>query len=104
MIPFRIRIMAAVLIAALVPLAAVGVLLVVTSQADPDGDIFRILLAAFVIAALLGIGIAFVVAGSFTAPLRALATALDRIAAGDTSTPLPALADDELGRLAERQN
>jgi len=30
--------------------------------------------------------------------------ALDRIAAGDTSTPLPALADDELGRLAERQN
>ncbi len=41
---------------------------------------------------------------SLTAPLRALATALDRIAAGDTSTPLPALADDELGRLAERQN
>jgi signal transduction histidine kinase/HAMP domain-containing protein len=102
-IPFRIRIMAAVLIAALAPLAAVGVLLVVTSQADPDGDIFRILLAAFVIAALLGIGIAFVVAGSLTAPLRALAVAMDRIVAGDTSTPLPALADDELGRLAERQ-
>jgi signal transduction histidine kinase/HAMP domain-containing protein len=50
------------------------------------------------------VGIAFVVAGSLTAPLRALATALDRIAAGDTSTPLPAQADDELGRLAERQN
>ena len=43
-------------------------------------------------------------AGSLTAPLRALATTLDRIAAGDTNTPLPALADDELGRLAERQN
>jgi signal transduction histidine kinase/HAMP domain-containing protein len=102
-IPFRIRIMAAVLIAALAPLAAVGVLLVITSQADPDGDIFRILLAAFVIAALLGLGIAIIVAGSLTAPLRALAAAMDRIVAGDTSTPLPALADDELGRLAERQ-
>jgi signal transduction histidine kinase/HAMP domain-containing protein len=95
--------MAALLIAALAPLAAVGVLLVITGQTDPDGDIFRILLTAFAIAALVGIGIAFVVAGSLTAPLRALASAMDRIAAGDTSTPLPALADDELGRLAERQ-
>src|SRR5450759_3375584 len=103
-IPFRIRITAALLIAALVPLAAFGALLVITGRADSDGSIFRILLTAFVIAALLGIGIAFVVADSLTAPLRALATALDRIAAGDTSTPLPALADDELGRLAERQN
>ena len=103
MIPFRIRIMLAVLIAALAPLAALGALLVVTGQADPDGDLFRILLAAFVIAALLGLGIAIVVAGSLTAPLRALAAAMDRIVAGDTSTPLPALADDELGRLAERQ-
>jgi CheY-like chemotaxis protein/GAF domain-containing protein len=103
-IPFRIRITAALLIAALTPLAAFGALLVITGRADSDGSIFRILLTAFVIAALLGVGIAFVVAGSLTAPLRALATALDRIAAGDTSTPLPALADDELGRLAERQN
>jgi signal transduction histidine kinase/HAMP domain-containing protein len=104
MIPFRIRITAALLIAALTPLAAFGALLVITGRADSDGSIFRILLTAFVIAALLGVGIAFVVAGSLTAPLRALATALDRIAAGDTSAPLPALADDELGRLAERQN
>jgi signal transduction histidine kinase/HAMP domain-containing protein len=103
-IPFRVRITAALLIAALTPLAAFGALLVITGRADSDGSIFRILLTAFVIAALLGVGIAFVVAGSLTAPLRALATALDRIAAGDTSTPLPALADDELGRLAERQN
>jgi signal transduction histidine kinase/HAMP domain-containing protein len=103
-IPFRIRIMAALLIAALVPLAAFGVLLVITGQTDPDGDIFRILLIAFAIAAILGIGIAFVVAASLTSPLRALATAMDRIVAGDTSTPLPALADDELGRLAERQS
>ena len=104
MIPFRIRIMAAVLIAALAPLAAVGVLFVVTRQADPHGDIFRILLGAFVIAALLGLGIAIIVAGSLTAPLRAITAAMDRIVAGDTSTPLPALADDELGRLAERQS
>jgi signal transduction histidine kinase/HAMP domain-containing protein len=103
-IPFRIRITAALLIAALTPLAAFGVLLVISGRADSDGSIFRILLTAFVIAALLGVGIAFFVAGSLTAPLRALATALERIAAGDTSTPLPALADDELGRLAERQN
>ncbi len=103
MIPFRIRIMAAVLIAALAPLAVAGLLFVITGQADPDRDIFRILLTAFVIAALLGLGIAIIVAGSLTAPLRALAAAMDRIVAGDTSTPLPALADDELGRLAERQ-
>jgi two-component system, OmpR family, sensor histidine kinase KdpD len=102
-IPFRIRIVAALLIAALAPLAAFGALLVITGRTDSDGSIFRILLTSFVIAALLGLAIAFVVAGSLTATLRALATALDRIAAGDTSTPLPALADDELGRLAERQ-
>ena len=41
------------------------------------------------IAALLGVGIAFVVAGSLTAPLRALATTLDRIAAGDTTRRSP---------------
>jgi signal transduction histidine kinase len=103
-IPFRIRITAALLIAALAPLAAFGMLLLISGRADTDGSIFRILLTAFVIAALLGVGIAFVVAGSLTAPLRALAAAMDRIAAGDTGTPLPALADDELGRLAERQN
>jgi signal transduction histidine kinase/HAMP domain-containing protein len=103
-IPFRIRIMAALLIAALAPLAALGILLVISGRSDPDGSLFRILLTSFVIAALLGLAIAFIVAGSLTAPLRALATALDRIAAGDTSTPLPVLADDELGRLAERQN
>ena len=40
MIPFRIRIMAAVLIAALAPLAAVGALLVVTSQGDPTATSF----------------------------------------------------------------
>ena len=49
MIPFRIRITAALLIAALVPLAAFGVLLVITGRADSDGSIFRILLTAFVI-------------------------------------------------------
>jgi len=103
-IPFRIRITAALLIAALTPLAAFGLLLLVSGRSDSDGSIFRILLTAFVIAALLGVGIAFVVAGSLTAPLRALATALDRIAMGDTSAPLPAFADDELGRLADRQN
>jgi signal transduction histidine kinase/HAMP domain-containing protein len=104
MMPFRIRITAALLIAALTPLATFGVLLVIAGRTDSDGIIFRILLTAFVIAALLGVGMAFVVAGSFTAPLRALATALDRIAAGQSGGPLPALADDELGRLAERQN
>ena len=104
MIPFRIRITAALLIAALMPLAAFGVLLAIFGRPDSDGSIFRLLLTAFVIAALLGVVIAFVVAGSLTAPLRALATALDRIATGDTSVPLPALADDELGRLADRQN
>jgi signal transduction histidine kinase/HAMP domain-containing protein len=102
-IPFRIRILAALLIAGLAPLAAFGVLLVITGRVDSDGSLFRILLTAFVIAALLGLGIAFMVAGSLTATLRTLATALERIAAGDTSTQLPALADDELGRLAERQ-
>ena len=105
MIPFRIRITAAILIAAWGPLAAFAVLLVISGRAESDGSIiFRILLTAFVIAALLGVGIAFVVAGSVTAPLRAFFAALDRIAAGDTGIPLPALADDELGRLAERQN
>ncbi len=36
-------------------------------------------------------------------PLRALETRLDRITAGERVEPLPQLPDDELGRLAERQ-
>jgi DNA-binding response OmpR family regulator len=67
MIPFRIRILASLLFAALAPLAAFGVLLVITGRVDSDGSLFRILLTSFVIAALLGLGIAFMVAGSLTA-------------------------------------
>ncbi len=99
----RARISVALLVAALAPLSIFGVLLIVGGTADDPG-VLRLLLVALVVAVAVGTAIGYVVAGSLTSPLRALASALDRAAAGEQATRLPVAADDELGRLVERQN
>lgn len=99
----RVRISVAVLVAALAPLSIFGALLVVGGTASDPG-VLRLLLVALVIAVVVGTAIGYLVAGSLTSPLRALAAALDRAASGEQATRLPVASDDELGRLVERQN
>ena len=95
----RARITVAVMVAAILPVAVLGLLLVLNGSTG----ILTLLLSALVLAALVGLAVGGYLVGSVTAPLRALRARLDRITAGERPDPVPPLADDELGRLAERQ-
>ncbi len=95
----RTRITLAAMVGALLPVAVFGLLLVLNGSTG----ILTLLLSALVVAALVGLTVGGFLVGSVTAPLRTLHSRLDRITAGERPDPLPPLADDELGRLAERQ-
>ena len=102
---FRTRLTIALIAAAVLPLAAFGLLLVL-AQRLPDSQVTipRLLLLAIVLAALLAILVAYLLAAELTGPLRAIASAVDRVKAGDLSTPIAVAGDDELARLAESHN
>ena len=95
----RARITLAAIVAAVLPVALFGLLLVVNGSTG----VLPLVLTALVVAALVGLAVGGLLVGSVTGPLRALGARLDRITAGERPDPLPPLADDELGRLAERQ-
>jgi two-component system, OmpR family, sensor histidine kinase KdpD len=95
----RARITLAAMVAAVLPVAIFGLILVLNGSTG----ILPLVLTALVVAALVGLAVGGLIVGSVTAPLRALGARLDRITAGERPDPLPPLADDELGRLAERQ-
>ena len=95
----RARIPLAAIVAAVLPVALFGLLLVVNGSTG----VLPLVLTALVVAALVGLAVGGLLVGSVTGPLRALGARLDRITAGERPDPLPPLADDELGRLAERQ-
>jgi signal transduction histidine kinase len=102
---FRARLTLALIAAAIVPLAAFGLAVVATSAAGVDPDFTApLVLFAIAIAALLSVFVAYLVAASLTAPLRAIAAAVDRVSAGDLSTPIAVSGEDELSRLADSHN
>jgi len=94
----RVRITIAVMIAAVLPVGAFGLLLV----ASGGPGAVTLLLIALVVGALVGLAVGGLLVGGVVGPLRALEVRLDRITAGERVGPLPLLPDDELGRLAER--
>jgi signal transduction histidine kinase len=95
----RFRITIAVMAAAVLPVGAFGLLLV----ASGSPGAVTLVLIALVIAALVGLVVGGLLVGGVVGPLRTLEARLDRITAGERVEPLPTLPDDELGRLAERQ-
>ncbi len=104
---FRARLTIALVAAAVLPLAGFGILVLVTDIAATGGadeTLGRLLLFAIAVAALFGILIAYLLAADITAPLRAIATAVNRVSAGDLSTPIRVSGEDELARLAESHN
>ena len=103
---FRTRLTFALVAAAVLPLALFGLALVAAQRflPDPTSTIPRLLLLAIAIAALLAVLVAFILAADLTAPLRAIAAAVNRVSAGDLSTPIVVSGDDELARLAESHN
>lgn len=105
-LPFRTRLTFALIAAAVLPLASFGLVLVAAERLlpDPASTVPRLLILAIAIAALLAVLVAFALSADLTAPLRAIAAAVDRVSAGDLSTPIAVAGDDELARLAESHN
>jgi len=105
-LPFRTRLTFSLVAAAVLPLASFGLVLVAAERLlpDPGSTVPRLLILAIAIAALLAVLVAFALSADLTAPLRAIAAAVDRVSAGDLSTPIAVAGDDELARLAESHN
>ena len=95
----RARITLVAFLAAVLPVLAFAALLAVSGEEVA----LQFVLTALVVGALVGLAAGGVIVDAVGSPIRRLAERLDRITAGERVDPLPALADDELGRLAERQ-
>ncbi|MEK6721760.1 MAG: ATP-binding protein [Chloroflexota bacterium] len=103
---FRTRLTAGLVAAAVLPLTGFGiaVLAIEAASGNLDPTFGPLVLFAIAVAAVLGVLIAYVLAADLTRPLRAIAAAVDRVSAGDLSTPIVVYGDDELARLAESHN
>jgi two-component system sensor histidine kinase VicK len=101
---FRTRLTIGLVAAALIPLAGFGAVLLIVESPAQSATIGRLLLFVLVVAAMIAILLAYLLATDLTAPLRAIAAAVDRTSAGDLSTPIIVPGDDELARLAESHN
>jgi signal transduction histidine kinase/HAMP domain-containing protein len=99
---FRTRLTAALVGTAIVPLAVFGFVVYLTGSFDPT--VGRLLLFAMVVTILVAVLFSYLVATDLTRPLRTIATAVDRVSAGDLSTPIQVAGEDELARLAESHN
>ena len=102
---FRNRLTLGLVAAAVLPLAAFGiVVLLVTSTGDADSTVARVLLLGIAIAVVFAVLLGAAIASNLGAPLRAIASSVDRVSAGDLTTPLELPGDDEFSRLAESHN
>jgi two-component system, OmpR family, sensor histidine kinase VicK len=103
---FRARLTSALIAAAVAPLAVFGLVLIGAERLlpDPAATVPSILLLAVAFAAILAVLFAFGLAANLTGPLRAIAAAVNRVSAGDLSTPIIVGGEDELARLAESHN
>ena len=102
---FGTRLTIALIASAVLPLSVFGLLLVLAQRLpDSESATPRLLLLAIILTALISSLGAYLLAADLTAPLRALAAAVDRAKAGDLTTPIELPGDDELARLAESHN
>jgi K+-sensing histidine kinase KdpD len=103
---FRTRLTIALIAAAILPLAGFGFLLLLIGSGDraPDANVGRLLLFALAIVVTLAIITSYLLVADLTAPLRSIAAAVDRVSAGDLTTPIRVAGDDELAQLAESHN
>jgi HAMP domain-containing protein len=93
-----------VLFLGLIPLAGFGAILMIVESPSQSATIGRLLLFVLVVAAMISILLAYLLAADLTGPLRAIAAAVDRVSAGDLSTPIEVPGEDELARLADSHN
>jgi signal transduction histidine kinase len=105
---FRSRLTLALILAAVLPMLAFGLLVLaiglIVGGPAADANLARILLFGLAIAVLLAVFVSYLLAADLTRPLRAIAAAVDRVSAGDLTSPIRVGGDDELARLAESHN
>jgi K+-sensing histidine kinase KdpD/HAMP domain-containing protein len=105
---FRTRLTLALILSAVLPMTAFGLLVLamdaIVAGSGADSNLARLLLFGLAIAVLLAIFVSYLLAADLTRPLRAIAAAVDRVSAGDLSTPIRVAGDDELARLADSHN
>jgi len=101
---FRVFLTASLIVAAVVPVAVFGGILLEARLDTDDRVVVPLLIAGIVGAALFGVGAAAVAVASLTAPLRRITIAVERVAAGEPGPPIRITGDDELARLAESHN
>ena len=103
---FRTRLTMALIASAILPLAGFGFLLLIIGNGDQplDSNVGRLLLFSIAIVVTLAIITSYLLVADLTAPLRSIAAAVDRVSAGDLSTPIHVAGDDELAQLAESHN
>src|SRR5258706_5246323 len=105
---FRTRLTLALILSAILPMTAFGLLVLALDGTvgghGTDPNLARLLLFALAIAVLLAIFVSYLLAADLTRPLRAIVAAVERVSAGDLSTPIRVAGDDELARLADSHN
>ena len=105
---FRSRLTLALILASILPMTGFGLLVLAIDLffggAATDVNLSRVLLFGLAIAVLLAVFVSYLLAADLTRPLRAIATAVDRVTAGDLTSPIRVSGDDELARLAESHN
>jgi signal transduction histidine kinase len=104
---FRTRLTIGLVAGAVLPIAVFGLLVLITDAVTgtvDDASLGRLIVFAVAIAALLGVLIAYTLAADLTEPLRVIAAAVERVSAGDLSTPIVIPGDDEVARLADSHN
>jgi signal transduction histidine kinase len=103
---FRSRLTLWLVVAAVAPVAVFGaaVLLLVAGAGDADSAVARVLLLVIALAAVFAILLAAVLAADLGAPLRQIASSVERVSAGDLATRLELPGDDEFSRLADSHN
>ncbi len=92
--------------AAVVPVAVFGavVMLLVAGAGNADSTVARVLLLVVTLAVVFAIMLAAALAADLGAPLRQIATSVERVSAGDLATRLELPGDDEFSRLADSHN
>jgi signal transduction histidine kinase len=100
---FQTRLTLTLLAAAIVPLGAFGLVLIVSGTIDPQVG-SRLLLFMFAIAVAVGILGGAAVGLDLVRPLREISAAVSRVSAGDLSQPIPVEGNDVLAQLAESHN
>ncbi len=103
---FRTRLTLWLVAAAVVPVAVFGavVMILVAGSQGSDGTVGRVLLLVVTLAVVFAILLAAVLAADLGAPLRQIASSVERVSAGDLATRLELPGDDEFSRLAESHN